>query len=246
MSESIWILIGAGIVGIVVGIIVLCIEYRTNWFARSLISSSKNQARIKSSSKQLPSKKPNLTKGRRSPYTSISGFLQKKWWLGVGSLAGVILLILAIAQFTSPGGFGNPIVSPPPSGIKENAQQTPQASEEPSIEYREHPSPIEIQEQIEGQPLLQQKNTGDSFVGLKVQWHLKLFSVYTDNSDPNVITITLVEESSLYPDVSCNIDIREHPEVKIAKRGIGVFVKGEISKVEPYHLKLISCVIKFD
>lgn len=179
-------------------------------------------------------------------WKSISSFLQRKWWVGVGALAGVILLILAITQFTLPGGFGSRIVSPPPSDMKGNSPPTIQQSEKPSTDYREHPSPIEIKDQILGQPLLQQKNTGDSFIGLNVQWHLKLFGISTTNSDPNVITLDLVEGSSLYPAVICNIDIREHPEIKIAKQGIGVFVMGEISKAEPYRLELINCVIKLD
>jgi hypothetical protein len=238
-------LIGAGIVGIAVGIIVLCIEYRTNWFARTLISPSKKQARIKSSAKQLPSQKTNLTKGRRNSYTSISNFLKKKWWIGVGALAGVMLLILAIAQFILPG-FGNQVASPPPSDIGVNSQQTPQPSEEPAIKYREHPSPTEIKNEIEVQPLLQQKNTGDSFVGLKVQWQLILASIDTSYSDPNMITLVLWEESSLFPDVKCDIDIREYPESNRAKQGDGVFVKGEISKAEKYHIELINCTVEFD
>lgn len=242
MSGSFWTTIGVGIVGI----ILLLIEYRTKWFARSLTSSNKKQSRIKSSPKQPPLEKPDVANGHRNPFTYISGFLQKKEWLGAGVLVGIILIILGIIQIIFPGGFSNRIISPPPSNIKENPQQTVQQSEKPATEYREHPSPIEIKNQILGEPLLQQENAANSFIGLRVQWQLELFSVSKNNSDPNLITIDLVEESYTYPDVLCNIDIREYPEIKIAKKGNGVFVQGEISRLTPYTIELINCTVRFD
>jgi len=245
--QQLFLTIAGGIVaGIVVGIILLYIQYHTNWFARPFTSSSKKQARIKSSPKQLPSKKPDLTKDRRNQYTSISGFLKKEWWVGVSGLVGTILVILGIIQVILPGGFGNRIVSPPPSDIKENSQQPPQQSEEPSIEYREHPTPSEIKDEIGGLPPYQQDKAGDNYVGLKVQWHLRLFLTFTSDSDPNVIKIALVEDSSLSPTVWCNIDIREHPEIKTTDQYSGVFVKGEISRAKQFEIELINCTVKID
>ena len=183
------------------------------------------------------------TKGRNG---KILEFLSKRWWAGLGVMA---LIILGIMQLVMPGGLGRAVGCSqqiPQQSEEPSTEQIPQQSEEPSTEYREHPSPSEIKDEIRRQPLLQQENTGDSFIGLKVQWHLKLNIIYSTNSDSNIIRIGLEEESNLYPDVRCDIDIREHPEIKRAKEGDGVFVKGEISRVEWHSIDLIDCIVEFD
>ena len=237
MSESIWILIAAGIV---VGIILLCVEYRTKWFARSPTSSNKKQSRVKSS--------PTEIKGRNR---KILEFLSKRWWAGVGVF---VIIILGILSLVIPGGLGRGV-----GCSQQIPQQMPQQSEEPSteyvehpspeetsIEYREHPTPSEIKNEIGGLPPYQQDKAGDNYVGLKVQWHLKLLLTFTSDSDPNVIKIALTEDPSSFPTVWCNIDIREHPEIKTTDQYSGVFVKGEISRAKQFEIELINCTVKID
>lgn len=179
--------------------------------------------------KQGPS--PTEIKGRKR---KIPEFLSRRWWAGVGVLAGITISIIALVVS---GGFGREVGC---------SRQIPQQSEEPSTEYREHPSPSEITDEIRRQPLFQQDKAGDYYIGLKVQWHLKLAIVYSTNSDSNITKIGLTGESNMHPYVNCNIDIREYPEIKTVKGGTGVFVKGEISRVELSSIDLINCIVEFD
>lgn len=234
------------------------IDYGECYYVIAMVAKPEKSIPEKSSSVEASAENPllqktNLRENKQNPSPEIKGikrkipeFLSRRWWTGVGVLAAIIISIIGLVVS---GGFGRGVGCSqqiPQQSEEPSTEQTPQQSEEPSTEYKEHPSPSEIKDEIEKQPLLQQKNTGDSFIGLKVQWHLKLFSIFTSNSDPNVIKLDLVEGSRLYPGVSCNIDIREHPEIKRAKQGVGVFVKGEISKATGTSIDLINCTVKFD
>lgn len=153
MSESSWLVI---IIGIVIGIVLLFIEYRTKWFARSLKSSSEKRL---------------------------------------------------------------------------------------SAGFKKSLSPMEIVEEIKKQPLLRKEIAGESYVGLKVEWQLTLWALHT--VDANTVRLMMFC-SKRYPWVYCTVNVLEHPEVKIAKEGAGVWVAGEISKVEGHDITLIDCTIEFN
>jgi len=172
----------------------------------------------------------------------IGSFLKKNWLIGVTLLVAVIL-ILGIKQLSH---FNGQIISIPPSDNKESAQQITEQIRTPPPEYNDHPTPIEIKQEILKQPFLLQQSAGASFIGLYVQWHLELWNITTISSDPNTIILSLVTPSTYYPDIKCFVDLREHPEFKRAKQGTGIFVKGKISNAEAYSIELINCIMKID
>ena len=109
--------------------------------------------------------------------------------------------------------------------------------------YRERPYPREIFEQINGLPLSQKEQAGNSYIGLKVKWRtvLKVIS----NKKSNLVELSMWDRDN-YPWVYCIVSLSEYPEIKIAKDGHRMWVEGEISSIEDGGFHLVNCSLKID
>jgi hypothetical protein len=119
-----------------------------------------------------------------------------------------------------------------------------------SFEYKEHPSPDEIIEEINRTPLYQQDSIKQGFVGIKVRWHTKLIR-FTSNPKKKGVkesaNLVLVFGENTRG-ITCDIEIDKYPEVKILKYQHGIWVMGQISKIEGVMdvIYLSECTIKID
>lgn len=110
-------------------------------------------------------------------------------------------------------------------------------------EYRTQPYPSEIFREIGQLPLAQQDQACLSYVGLKVSWRTVLEAVHVKNQ--NRARLMILDRGN-YPWICCEVDFSEHPEAKIAKKGHGIWVKGEIAEVGASEITFVKADLTFD
>lgn len=110
-------------------------------------------------------------------------------------------------------------------------------------EYRMQPYPRDIFDAIGQLPLAQQALVRASYVGLKVSWRTTLEVVTPD--EQNRARLMMLDRGS-YPWVYCEVDFLEHPEAKIARKGHGLWVNGEIAEVWMGTITLVKADVAFD
>jgi len=95
----------------------------------------------------------------------------------------------------------------------------------PVMEYHERPYPREIIQEINERPPFQQPTAAESYLGLRVSWDATFESVFQVSS--GLWHMCLCDRGS-YPWIYCDVDIKDFPELKIAKKGAQLRVAGEI------------------
>jgi hypothetical protein len=124
---------------------------------------------------------------------------------------------------------------------------TPLSSPNINGEIKELPNPVitdinpqNIKQKIENASLYQRNDIANNFVGLNVQWNLKLFTIHKRNN--NKIYITMKPLDNTFPLISFETDIEQYPIFKIAEKDNKFIVTGKIIKSSEHDivLKLIS------
>ena len=110
-------------------------------------------------------------------------------------------------------------------------------------EYRMQPYPKDIFDEIGREPLAQQGPARANYIGLKVSWRTTLEIVSLD--EQNRARLMMYDRGN-YPWVECEVDFLEHPEAKIARRGHGLWVNGEIAEVGIGTITLVKADLAFD
>ena len=110
-------------------------------------------------------------------------------------------------------------------------------------EYRMQPYPRDILHEIDQLPVAQQGRARANYVGLKVSWHTTLEVVTPD--EQNRARLMMYDRGN-YPWVLCEVDFLEHPEAKIARKGHGLWVNGEIAEVWMGTITLVKADVAFD
>jgi len=113
-------------------------------------------------------------------------------------------------------------------------------------EYRMQPYPKDIFDEIGREPLAQQRLARATYVGLKVSWRTTLDAVFPVHPDEQNRAQLMMLDRGTNPWVLCEVDFLEHPEAKIARRGHGLWVNGEIAEVGVGDITLVKADLAFD
>lgn len=105
-------------------------------------------------------------------------------------------------------------------------------------------TPEAIENKIAAVAKFQEDDIANHYVGLIVQWHLKLFLIHKRNLP--AITVVMKSVNGAYTNISFDTNTNAHPIFKIAEDKKEFLVKGEIIKSIPYsiELKLIELAVK--
>ncbi|HEY4874085.1 MAG TPA: hypothetical protein VIH86_00805 [Puia sp.] len=95
-------------------------------------------------------------------------------------------------------------------------------------------TPLEIKDAIENVPLYQHDTIGENYVGLNIDWPLKLFSIFESKKSIEV-TFTYV---GIFPGIKIETTIENHPFFKIAKKEDKFQVAGKITECDKYSIRL--------
>jgi hypothetical protein len=91
-------------------------------------------------------------------------------------------------------------------------------------------SPTTIKNKISSSPLFQQVEVANNFIGLNVQWILKLFLIHKRAG--NEITVVMTTTESLFPHISFTTNTEDYPIFKIAEDEKPFIVTGKIIECE--------------
>lgn len=153
-------------------------------------------------------------------------------------LMGYLPIYLGRRQVQTPQPKGDS--TPQPKGDDTSCRPETLAA---NPEYRMQPYPRDIFDAIGQLPLAQQELVRASYVGLKVSWRTTLEVVTPD--EQNRARLMMLDRGS-YPWVYCEVDFLEHPEAKIARKGHGLWVNGEIAEVWKGTITLVKADVAFD
>ena len=96
-------------------------------------------------------------------------------------------------------------------------------------DYSEHPTPKEIQSEIEKAPPFQQHDISKHYVGLKIKWPVRLTLVHKTEGDIAILSCTY---SDILPYVHIQVDLSKYPRFKTMKRGESFLIYGQITEME--------------
>jgi hypothetical protein len=111
--------------------------------------------------------------------------------------------------------------------------------------HRKKPLPSEIMHEVETLPPYLRKEAEKGYVGLKVDWELKLLDVDTDERE-EVINISAYHKEAVYPAIYFDVDINEYPEVRTINVGDEFNVLGEIGRISGVNIYLKDCELRFN
>lgn len=158
----------------------------------------------------------------------------------IGILLTIIGIIITVVMGRQPIHLGKQLQT---SKLEKKSASQSQETAVANPEYRTQPYPSDIISDIDQLPLAQQIQASSNYVGLKVNWRTVLQSV-TPN-EQNRARLMMFDRGN-YPWIGCEIDFSEHPEAKIAKKGHGIWVKGEIVEVRWGVIELVKADVTFD
>lgn len=96
--------------------------------------------------------------------------------------------------------------------------------------------PCIIKNKIKNAPLFQQEEIANHFLGLNVQWTLKLFLIH--KIDDGKIVVMLEPMDNTYMTIEITTSVDEHPVLKISDKGKVFIVSGKIVKCKVHSIEL--------
>ena len=104
--------------------------------------------------------------------------------------------------------------------------------------------PVDIQNQIESLPILQQENAGDNYKGIKVNWQVFLSGTYRIDNNQYILLRYFNDEFNGIL-IQCIINIDKYPELKIINKNQQFNVKGSIKSATTSNIDLNDCELNF-
>lgn len=110
----------------------------------------------------------------------------------------------------------------------------------------------EICQDIDSRPLLQREETAKRYIGIKIERErLKLFDIHEYPEDGTFgLTMILPEESNesylTGRKIFCTVEIEQYPQLNTAKKGLELYVSGQIKDAGSTYIKLSDVSLKFD
>ena len=156
-------------------------------------------------------------------------------------LMGYLPIYLGRRQVQTPQPKGDS--TPQPKGDDTSCRPEALAA---NPEYRMQPYPKDIFDEIGREPLAQQRLARANYVGLKVSWRTTLDAVLSVHPDEQNRAQLMMLDRGTNPWVLCEVDFLEHPEAKIARKGHGLWVNGEIAEVGVNDITLVKADLAFD
>ncbi len=86
-------------------------------------------------------------------------------------------------------------------------------------------SAIEIRKAIDESPVFQREEVAKNYRGIRIKWKVTLYSIHPKSE--NIVRLMTNSEGK-YPWVNFELDLKEYPNLKVAKEGCGFIVTGLI------------------
>lgn len=110
----------------------------------------------------------------------------------------------------------------------------------------------EICQDIDSRPLLQREETAKRYIGIKIERErLKLFDIHEYPEDGTFgLTMILPEESNesylTGRKIFCTVETEKYPQLNAAKKGLELYVSGQIKDAGSTYIKLSHVSLNFD
>lgn len=173
----------------------------------------------------------NITKpGSKEPW-------YEKWWIKYVAFPIIVGIVTIYLAFRFGINGEKKVNTEQPQSLGQTS--TPAASVNPIT-----PTPAEIIDVINNLPPLQQTTAAANYKGIKVSWPVYLVGGYTNANNSNLYTIQL-QDKSLGPIITCDVDLASYPQLKIIKKGEVFTIGGEIVSVDSLGIGLNNCNLYF-
>lgn len=110
--------------------------------------------------------------------------------------------------------------------------------------------PDEIDKEIRTFPPYQRPQAAKDYVGLFINWNTYFHSIYESALSPGKIVVNLKGKDSATGNswlmkVSTKVDLSEYPQLKTAKEGKPVQIRGKIEKIDELYISVKDATLEF-
>ena len=146
----------------------------------------------------------------------------------------VLTATIILAWFIIKPLKNNPLPTPPPSLSLSFDDSS----------FLPKPTPNDIFSSSKGIPMLETESSFKKFIGMRIRWELIISSLnYGYKSDSEIIVYMQSKEFQRGL-ISCTVQIKDYPALKILKENTPVEIIGVIKDVENYRVKIDPAKLK--